>query len=403
MYQKIPVNELKVGMYVVNTGLAGTDNTCLYSIEGLITYDEEIEAIRSDGYTEVVIDLEKSEVRLSPEQKRPDGGFTPLLKQGAEPSARPGKGQQAPLAEELPRAEKALHEILSFAREFTRDARLGKQIDVEASGALVESVVDSVGRNSQAMLGLCKLRTFDEYTYAHSINVSVLSVVYGAQLGLSRDKLRELGLAGLFHDIGKTAVPEGILNKPDKLTREEFEIMKSHPAKGRAILHGIGGLSDDILDGVLHHHERHNGKGYPNSLTANQLGLFPRIIGMVDVYDALTSERCYKKGMIPNKALSLMYSMRGQDFDAEQLDHFIKSLGIYPIGSFVRLDNGYRAFVIETVAGSLLRPKIKLAFDHDMRRVAPTVLDLSESATPSIIECLDPAKFRLDPAQYVLQ
>lgn len=400
MYQKIPVKDLKVGMYVVNTGPACSGDPGIYSVEGLITYAEEIAAIVADGYTDVVIDLDKSEVRLTPERKRPESGFQPLLVKdlAAAPQARP----RVPMAEELPRAEKALGDILRFAKEFTRDARLGRQIDVGGSATLVESVMDSVSRNSQALLGLCKLRNFDEYTYSHSINVSVLAVVYGTQLGTPRDKLRELGLAGLFHDIGKTAVPEQILNKPNKLTREEFEVMKTHPAKGRAILHRIGGLSEDILDGVLHHHERVNGKGYPNQLTDNQLGLFPKIIGMVDVYDALTSQRCYKKGMLPSKAIALMYGLRGSDFAAEQLDHFIKCLGIYPIGSFVRLDNGLSGFVIENMAQSLLRPKVKLAFDSAMRRIPPEDLDLSQFDTPNIVECLDPATYRVDPASYVL-
>lgn len=401
MLKKISVHDVLVGMYVTNTSLSRSEDPHLYSIEGLITSKAEIRAIIADGYQEVVIDTDRSMVRASaPLPHSQDNLHSLLTSEASAACGMPGQGQ-VPLSEELPKAEKALGEMLLFVREFTRDVRLGKQIDVSASGSIVEGVVDSVGRNSQAMLGLCKLKSFDEYTYTHSINVSVLAVVYGKCLDLSREVLRELGVSGMLHDIGKTAVPEQILNKPGKLTHDEFEIMKTHSAKGRAMLFRVGSLSRDILDGVLHHHERYNGKGYPNNLTGNQLGLFPTIIGMVDVYDALTSRRCYKPGMIPNKALSLMFGLRGEDFEAGHLDRFIKCLGIYPLGSFVRLDNGLSGFVVETVDGSPLRPKVKLFFDQAMRRIAPEELALSAQATPAIIECLDPAKFNIDPAEYI--
>ncbi|WP_027366479.1 HD-GYP domain-containing protein [Desulfocurvibacter africanus] len=401
MYLKVPVHDLQIGMYVVNTGLSRSDDPNLYSVEGLITSEAEIRAIKADGYQEVIIDMDRTMVRLHASVGQSEDSSHTFPTIGTSAACGMSGQNQTSLSDELPKAEKALGEMLRFVREFTRDIRLGKQIDVIASGAIVEGVVDSVSRNSQAMLGLCKLRSFDEYTYTHSLNVSVLAVVYGKCLSLPREQLRELGLAGMFHDVGKTAVPEQILNKPGKLTHDEFEIMKTHPAKGRAMLFRIGDLSREILDGVLHHHERHNGKGYPNGLTGSQLGLFPRIIGMVDVYDALTSRRCYKLGMIPNKALSLMFGLRGEDFEAGHLDRFIKCLGIYPLGSFVRLDNGLRGFVVETVDNSPLRPKVKLFFDNAMRKITPKELDLSDYTTPAIIECLDPARFDINPADYV--
>jgi len=400
VYQKLPVSDLKVGMYVTNSGVGSAENPKCYSVEGLITYEEEIAAIMADGYTEVVIDLSKSEVSPPPDKKPQGPGLKALLTQ-AEVS-RQARPERVPISEELPQAEAAYTDALHFARSFTQDFRLGKQVDVQASEPLVESVIDSVSRNGQALYGLCKLKSFDEYTFSHSINVSVISVIYGHYLDLPREQLRELGQAGLFHDIGKTAIPESILNKPDKLTPEEFEAMKMHPALGRDMLSSHGGLSEVILDGVLRHHERYNGKGYPDRKKGHELSLFSKVIGIADVYDALTSQRCYKQAIIPNNALSFMYGLRGEDFEQELLDDFIKCLGIYPLGSLVRLDNGQSGFVVESVANNLLRPKVKVVLDRNMRRIPAKDLDLSVRPTLSIVECLDPASFRLDPGSFVL-
>ena len=409
--KKIAAKELRVGMFVVDTGLSWTEYPFLYSQEGEIRDEQALARILDEGYAEVFIDPSRGEYF----KDRPSGVSTEEEMSQAAVHAAGGDlelpSKKTPLREEMQAARKIYKDSLQFAKDFLNDVRMGSQVDLGRSEVLVESIIDSVARNADALVSLSKLRAFDEYTFTHSINVSVLSVAFGKHLGLKRKILQMLGIAGIFHDVGKALIPPEILNKPGKLTDEEFLVMQRHPAKGLEFLRRQI-ASENILRGVSEHHEKFNGRGYPAGLKGEAIAPLARIITVADVYDALTSERVYKKGMLPNNALKIMYGMRDEDFFPGTVEQFIKCLGIYPVGSLVKLSSGEYGVVSASNPDEPLFPTVLAVFDHRMQPKTAEVLDLGAAenlAQPdgspgklSVLECLDPKKYGLDPAKYLI-
>jgi HD-GYP domain-containing protein (c-di-GMP phosphodiesterase class II) len=195
-----------------------------------------------------------------------------------------------------------------------------------------------------SLVSLARLKTKDDYTFMHSVAVCALMVALGRQIGMTDDECRVIGLAGLMHDIGKAFVPLEVLNKPARLTDAEFTIMRSHPVRGHELLMEGRGATPEMLDVVLHHHERPDGKGYPHKLSGDQLTRVARMGAICDVYDAITSNRPYKAGWDPAESIAQMASWKGQ-FDEPLFAAFVQSLGIYPTGSLVRLQSGKLAVV----------------------------------------------------------
>lgn len=387
MLKKIPIDQLQTGMYVVNSGLSFFDNPYLYSQEGEIKSDLVVKKIKDKGFIEAIIDTEKGAYAKKNRGEGFEKSFTrsmdKIQTRTAAEILEPKKAPpppKVPMNEEIKRAETVYSDAIGFAKSYMADARLGKKVKVEEAGDLVENIINSVSRNNGAMVSLSRLRDYDEYTYTHSINVTVLSLIYARSLSLSAKQLRELGIAALFHDVGKAQIPDSILNKPGKLTEKEFMTIKKHPLESYVMLKDTKNVPEEVLSGVVEHHEKYNGMGYPRGLRGDQISAFARIIGVADVYDALTSDRVYKKGMIPNKALSLMFSMREQDFFPVMVEQFIKCLGIYPVGSLVKLSSGEFGVVQETNPHQPLYPKVKVCYDFMMRKKAPEVVDLADKA-----------------------
>lgn len=211
---------------------------------------------------------------------------------------------------------------------------------VEQIDQVVELLVDSLGTDRAALININDLKTHDEYTFHHSLSVAVLAIAIGQHMGLDRAQLNRLGKAGILHDIGKTAIPAELINKPNRLTDPEFTLMKTHSSAGYDFLvkQGIG--DEDIQQGVLSHHERVDGSGYPNRLTQDQIPLFALIISVADVYDALTSHRPYRLPMAPGEATE--YIMAGVDssFDFQVVSSFVQKVSLYPVGSYIQLNDG---------------------------------------------------------------
>ena len=235
------------------------------------------------------------------------------------------------------------------------DVRLGQAVNTEAAKDLVTEVTNSITRSPHAMVWLTNMKERDEYTSIHCMNVCIMSVSFGRTLGMDKAELEVLGLGGLLHDLGKMRVPPEILNKPSKLTFEEFEVMKTHPMQGYKMLNEQSDLPSEVLDIVKHHHERRNGKGYPSQLDGDQINNMTRIVAIVDVYDAITSDRCYHDAISPSDALKNMYEWVNEDFDKELVENFIKCLGIYPIGSVVKLNMGHVGLVVSASEKSKLQ------------------------------------------------
>ena len=275
------------------------------------------------------------------------------------------------------------------------EVRMGNSVDAGGARDLVEEISDSVMRNPSALISLARLKTVDDYTYLHSVAVCAMMVVLAKQLGLDEAKTRLAGLAGLMHDLGKAAMPPAVLNKPGKLTAAEFEIIKSHPVKGHAMLLMSDNFDTDTLDVCLHHHEKMDGSGYPEGLKGDAISLMAKMGAVCDVYDAITSNRPYKTGWDPAEALRKMAEWSNGHFDQKVFQAFVKSMGIYPVGSLVLMNTGRIGVVTEQAAASLVMPRVKVFFSTKSNmRIAPDLVDLSSPGTTErIVGREDPEKW----------
>jgi len=281
---------------------------------------------------------------------------------------------------EIARAARICHRGRTAVMSMFREARMGRAVSSEQLAPLVDEISTSALRNPGALVSLARLKTKDDYTYLHSVAVCGLMISLGRQLGLPESNAREIGLAGLVHDLGKAEIPESILNKPGKLSEEEFEIIRNHPGSGHRMLLEGQGIGDIPLDVCLHHHEKIDGSGYPDRLSANAISLYAKMGAVCDVYDAITSNRAYKAGWSPAEALRKMTEWSEGHFDRTIFQAFIKCVGIYPIGSLVRLESGLLAVVVDNLSTALLTPSVKTFYcTRRKTRLHPRVIDLSRA------------------------
>jgi HD-GYP domain-containing protein (c-di-GMP phosphodiesterase class II) len=252
-----------------------------------------------------------------------------------------------------------------------------------------------LARNSSALISLARLKTVDDYTYMHSVAVCAMMIALARQLGLDDASVRAAGEAGLLHDMGKALLPMSVLNKPGKLTAEEFAIVRQHPALGHALLGKSAGVGEITLDVCLHHHEKMDGSGYPKGLPGAEISLFAKMGAVCDVYDAITSNRPYKTGWDPAESMRRMGQWADGHFDPVVFQAFARSLGIYPVGSLVRLTSGLLGVVTQQNASTLTMPVVKVFYTTKTREhITPVALDLSERG------CRDRIAAREDPAKW---
>ncbi|WP_298210184.1 HD-GYP domain-containing protein [Acidovorax sp.] len=273
------------------------------------------------------------------------------------------------------------------------EARMGRAVDSVVAQNLVTEISDSVTRNPSALISLARLKTADDYTYMHSVAVCALMVALAKQLRLDDEQTR---LAGLLHDLGKAAIPLAVLNKPGKLTDEEFTVVRSHPVAGYEMLKEGGNVPDAVLDACLHHHEKINGSGYPDKLQGDGISVIARMTAICDVYDAVTSDRPYKRGWDPSESLRRMAEWTSDHFDQRLFQAFVKSIGIYPVGSLVRLTSGRIGVVTEQAPKALTTPKVKVFYStKSALRIPPDLVDLAApGCTEKIVAREDQDKWR---------
>ncbi len=238
----------------------------------------------------------------------------------------------------------------------------------------VTNIVDEILRNRNLMVNIIDIRAYDDYTYSHSINVAVLSTMLGAVLGMGRQTLHELAMGALVHDLGKVFIDKRIINKESKLTLEEFEEVKRHSLAGYNYLAPSKVIPPEAKTAVLTHHEQYNGNGYPAGLSGEAIHLFGRIIAVVDVYDALVSDRPYRRALLPSDAIEYIMSGYNTLFDPLVVDAFIRKVAPYPVGTCVRLSNDCIGIVVENFENTCLRPKLQLIEDG---KTVPRYIDLT--------------------------
>jgi len=367
----------------------------------LLDTDADLNTLRTCGLQEVWIDpargldVEGDVVAVSDEEaEREIAAELDRITKG-----KPQTEARVSLHDELVRARQLQAKSKAAVTSMFQEARMGNAIKVGEAAPLVDEISKSITRNPEAFLNLARLKTKDDYTYMHSVAVCALMIALGKQLGLAGEDLKEAGLAGLLHDVGKMMIDETVLNKPGKLTDEEFNIVKDHPRKGWELLQGSSDITATALDVCLHHHERMDGKGYPDKLAGEQISLFAKMGAVCDVYDALTSNRCYKNGWEPAETIRKMAEWRNGHFDERVFQAFVKTIGIYPSGTLVRLKSGRLAIVMEQTEKSLLTPIVKVFFSTKSNEpIMPEMLDLGRSQE-SIVNAEDPAKWGFDLKQ----
>ena len=271
------------------------------------------------------------------------------------------------------------------------EARMGNAIDSRQVENLVQDISDSVLRNPGALISLARLKTADDYSYMHSVAVCALMVALARKIRLDEAQTRSAGMAGLLHDLGKAGIPLSVLNKPGKLTDEEFTVVRNHPVDGHRMLQEGGTIDAAVLDACLHHHEKIDGTGYPGRLPGDRISLISKMAAICDVYDAITSNRPYKNGWDPAESLRRMAQWTGH-FDTRLFHAFVKSIGIYPPGSLVKLSSGHIGVVMEQSTTSLTAPKVKVFFStSSKKRFRPEILDLTApGCTEKIVAREDP-------------
>jgi HD-GYP domain-containing protein (c-di-GMP phosphodiesterase class II) len=264
---------------------------------------------------------------------------------------------------------------------------------------IVERIMHSLDNNADAMHSLCRLRRTDSYTYMHCVNVSVLSSMFARYMDMGAQKTRAVGLAGLFHDLGKALVPPRILNAPRKLSDAERLVMNTHPTLGYEQIKGMPSVIPEVPQGMLHHHECYNGAGYPAGLSGHDVSQVGYIVALADIYDALTSKRVYKDGMPPQQALGIMYGMRGKSLHPEMVASFIRMLGVYPVGSVVKLSDGSLGVVGAVNLDMPIKPVVIRVKDAEGGPLPGNTFDLaSPDNTLSIVRAVPETTAGIDPA-----
>jgi HD-GYP domain-containing protein (c-di-GMP phosphodiesterase class II) len=396
MLKKIRVEQLSLGMYLKEFCGSWMEHP-FWRTSFVLVDPKDIELILASSIKEVWVDVGKG-LDVPPGQEAISQAESEAQVEAQLKQAVDERRELAPVSidVEIERAAKICLQSKQAVISMFQEARMGKAVDVGGARLLVEEITDSVARNPGALISLARLKTVDDYTYMHSVAVCAMMVGLAKPLGLDEEQTRLAGMAGLMHDLGKALMPMDVLNKPGKLTEAEFNIIKTHPVEGHRMLLTGRDVNPIVLDVCLHHHEKTDGSGYPEGLKADEISLFAKMGTVCDVYDAITSNRPYKLGWDPAESLRKMAEWSNGHFDGKVFQAFVKSLGIYPIGSLVKLTSGRLGVVVEQTGKSLTTPAVKVFFSTKSNmRIVPEVIDLSHPGVTEKIVCReDPAKWR---------
>jgi putative nucleotidyltransferase with HDIG domain len=401
--KKIAAARLKPGMFIHDLNCGWMDHPFL-STRFKLDSDKDARKILEAGIREVYIDtglgLDDSDAPTAAEVRSELDGEMQLIAEGKAAAPR------ASTREELSRAHKVHSEANLIMRSIMNDVRLGKQVRVEQMEPMVDKMASSILRNSGALLSLTRIKNKDEYTFQHSVGVAALLIAFCRGLGLDEETLRQAGIGGMVHDVGKMQTPDNILNKPGKLTDDEFVVMRHHVVASREILEITPNISQTALHVAAQHHERYDGSGYPNHLKGDDISRIGQMAAIIDVYDAITSDRVYHKGMAPTEALRKLFEWSKFHFNPDLVHAFAKVVGIYPVGALVRLESERLAVVVEQREANMLQPLVRVMFDARRNYyLKPEEVDLSKpmgkGGADRIVGHESPEKWQIDPMKFL--
>ncbi|SFJ59354.1 HDIG domain-containing protein [Sphingomonas sp. NFR04] len=346
----VPAAEVRLGMFIHGFEGSWWEHP-FWRTRFLLTDLEDLQKLRA-FQGGVIIDVARSQV-AAPGIDTPaaavgggeEAGATAALPAATAKRAIP-ESPAARFSTEQAQAAALVAGALDTVRGTFEDVRLGRAIAHEKVAALVDDIAGQLDRNASALLRVLQLKSKHQYTYLHSVAVCTLMVNLARHLAMDDEAVRTLGLAGLLHDVGKVAIPDAVLDKPGRLSPEEFALVRTHPEEGVALLREDGAMPALAVEVCLHHHERWDGNGYPHGLKADDISLPARMGAICDVYDALTSHRAYKRAWLPARALGAMWSWDGH-FDRDLLFQFMRSINLYPPGMLVRLASDRLALVLD--------------------------------------------------------
>jgi HD-GYP domain-containing protein (c-di-GMP phosphodiesterase class II) len=375
MLKKIATSQLRIGMFIHDLDCGWMEHPFVRS-RFLIARADEIEKIRRAGLRSVTIDCRRGlDVTDAPTVDEAAAATEAAMTAIA---AQPAAQARVTLAEEFERARSIRRQATRVVKTVMGDVRLGRALELDKVAPVVEDITASILRNAGALLSLSVIKDKDDYTFLHSVSVCTLLVAFCRSRDMDAETIRQAGIGGLLHDTGKAMVPDSILNKPGRLSDAEFDIVRRHPKDGYDILRRTPEIGDIPLDITLHHHERYDGSGYPDRLAQGEISELAQMAAIVDVYDAITAERCYHRGLPAAEALRKMYEWSKFHFNPLLMQEFIRCVGIYPVGTLVLLESGMLGVVVEPHASNLLTPKVKVFYDAKRKiHIQPHLVDLA--------------------------
>jgi putative nucleotidyltransferase with HDIG domain len=367
--------------------------------------DKIIKKIIDLGIREVYIDTDMGfDDAHAPTAEEVNNDVTSKIFKSAEIS--PKDIPRVPMKEEITRAKIIQKEAKQTIQNIMEDVRFGQQVETEKVENVVENMIYSIFRNDEALVSLVRIRKVDEYTYMHSMSVAVLMISFCKYLGFDEALLKEVGVGAMLHDIGKMKIPQNLLLGNKQLTADEYKMMKEHVVFSRELLEKTDGVSRNAVLIASEHHERIDGSGYPNGLKGDDISKFGQVAAIVDVYDAMTSDRCYQNKFEPTDVLRRLYEWSKHHFDSTLVQKFVRCIGIYPIGSMVRLRSGMLGVVVKHGEQNLLQPVVRAIYNarNDRFFSVPRDIDLSRESGKNAdrIVCYEsPEKWNIQPEMYL--
>jgi cyclic di-GMP phosphodiesterase len=398
-YRKVPVSQLRPGMFVCDLRTGWLYHS-FWRKEFLIEDERTLARLRQDAIREVVIDTGRG---IDIEQPADDRERFAELDERYLEAARHRREhlrQVVTLDEERQRMQFFRRDAMIALGNLTEAVRAGERPDIARTEPLIEKMLLSVRQHPDALIPLLQIK--DQYEHQHSLSVAAMVLALGSTLGLDDELLRQAAQGALLKDIGSLRIPEDILHKPDRLTDYERRVVRRHVFDSQMILEDSPGMTETMLDVVAHHHERLDGSGYPHALTGDQVPAHAQLAAIVDVYDALTSDRPFHARAEPYDALRHLYTLAGSHFRPDLVQAFVHTLGVYPVGSLVRLDNGHLAVVTEVHRDKILQPRVLVMFDiQNDRYISPIPIDLARKAEPPAILGVESyAAWGIDPRRW---